>query len=464
MRRGTMQGRLIGLAIAAVAAGGALAGPAAAAEPTCTNAAVTCVTGTAADGSTYKAEVPSPWNGTLLLYSHGYRPPIGPNPPADTWGSRPVADELLARGYALAGSSYATNGWAVESALRDQIDLLNRFERRFGKPRRSIAWGESMGGMITAGLVERHPRRFDGALPFCGILGGAVGLWNQNLDLEYAIKTLLAADPNPAVSVPASQLELVHVSDWQANVARANAVVAAAQATPEGRARLALAAALFNLPDWYEPGTARPARGDYAERQRQEFLALQFQLAFIFGFRQDVEQRAGGNPSWNTGVDYSRLLARSGSRDVVGAMYRQSTLDLRADLRRLATAPRVRADGRATRYLIRNVVYDGRIRVPVLTVHTTADGLVVSPHERAYRDTVRRAGRGRLLRQLWLDRPGHCTYTDEETLQALDVLEQRLDSGRWSSGSAGPTFVGYEPPPFLRPFDLAWPRSNGRQG
>ena len=346
MRQGTMQGRLIGLAIAAVAAGGALAGPAAAAEPTCTNAAVTCVTGTAADGSTYKAEVPSPWNGTLLLYSHGYRPPIGPNPPADTWGSRPVADELLARGYALAGSSYASNGWAVESALRDQIELLDRFERRFGKPRRTIAWGESMGGMITAGLVERHPRRFDGALPFCGILGGAVGLWNQNLDLEYAIKTLLSADPDPAVSVPASQLELVHVTDWQANVARANAAVAAAQATPEGRARLALAAALFNLPDWYEPGTARPARGDYAERQRQEFLALQFQLAFIFGFRQDVEQRAGGNPSWNTGVDYSRLLARSGSRDVVGAMYRQSTLDLRADLRRLATAPRVRADAR----------------------------------------------------------------------------------------------------------------------
>ena len=241
--------------------------------------------GDGADGSTYKAEVPSPWNGTLLLYSHGYRPPIGPNPPADTWSNRSVADHLLARGYALAGSSYASNGWAVEDALRDQIDLLDRFEDRFGKPRRTIAWGESMGGMITAGLVERHPRRFDGALPFCGILGGAVGLWNQNLDLEYAVKTLLSADPNPAVSVPASQLELVHISNWPANVARANAAVAAAQATPEGRARLALAAALFNLPDWYQPGTQRPARDDYAARQQQQFLALQFQLAFIFGFR-----------------------------------------------------------------------------------------------------------------------------------------------------------------------------------
>ena len=265
--------------------------------------------------------------------------------------------------------------------------------------------------------------------------------------------------------MPASQLELVHVTDWQANVARANAAVAAAQATPEGRARLALAAALFNLPDWYEPGTARPARGDYAARQQQEFLALQFQLAFIFGFRQDVEQRAGGNPSWNTGVDYRRLLARSGSRDVVGAMYRRARWTCAPTSGAWPRAPRVRADARATRYLIRNVVYDGRIRVPVLTVHTTADGLVVSPHERAYRDTVRRAGRGRLLKQLWLDRPGHCSYTDDG--DAAGARRPRAAARHAAAGraaSAGPTFVGYEPPPFLRPFDLAWPRSNGRRG
>jgi hypothetical protein len=72
-------------------------------------------------------------------------------------------------------------------------------------------------------LVRVYPWRFDGALPFCGILGGAVGLWNQNLDLQYAIKTLLSADPNPAVSGPASQPELVHITDWWANIARANA-------------------------------------------------------------------------------------------------------------------------------------------------------------------------------------------------------------------------------------------------
>jgi pimeloyl-ACP methyl ester carboxylesterase len=428
--------RRVGLLIVTVALMAVTAGPATAAPPTCTNPSVTCDTGTARDGSTFKAEVPPDWNGTLLLYSHGYVPPVVPNPPADTWRNRAVADHLLAEGFALAGSSYASNGWAVEEALRDQIDLLERFEDRFGEPRRTIAWGESMGGMITAGLVQRHPRRFDGALPFCGILGGAVGLWNQNLDLAYAIKTLLAADPDAAVSVPASQLELVNITDWPANVARANAAVAAAAATPRGRARLALAAALFPLP-W-----------------ANHLQDLQFQLAFIFGFRQEVEQRAGGNGSWNVGVDYGQLLARSPSRDLVAALYRGR--DLRDDLRLLAKGRRVRPELRATTYLVRNVVYDGRIPVPVLTVHTTDDGLVVSPHERAYRDAVRRAGRSRLLEQLWVDRPGHCTFTDAETLAALDVLLERLDRGRWPKDS-GSVFDEYEPPPFLRPFDLAWP-------
>jgi hypothetical protein len=195
----------------------------------------------------------------------------------------------------------------------------------------------------------------------------------------------------------------------------------------------------------------RPARDDYQGRWANQLQALQFQLAFIFGFRPEVEQRAGGNGSWNVGVDYGRLLARSPSRDLVGALYHG--LDLRHDLRLLAKGRRVRPDLRSTAYLVRNIVFDGRIAVPVLTVHTTHDGLVVSPHEEAYRNAVRRAGRVRLLEQLWVDRPGHCTFTDAETLAALDVLLKRLDRGRWPKDT-GTSFADYEPPPFLRPFDL----------
>ena len=250
---------------------------------------MTCVTGTAPDGSTFKAEVPP----RLERHAVALQPRLraAGRPRIQPQRTRPIAPsrtQLLAEGFALAGSSVLLQRLGGPGgAARSDRRCSTASSGRFGKPRRTLAWGDSMGGMITAGLVERHPRRFDGALPMCGILGGAVGLWNQNLDLEYALKTLLSADPDPAVSGPASQLELVHIQDWQANVARANAAVTAAQATADGRARLALAAALVppaRLVRRRQP-RGRRARTTWA-RQQQQFQALQFQLAFIFGFRR----------------------------------------------------------------------------------------------------------------------------------------------------------------------------------
>jgi dienelactone hydrolase len=474
-------GVLIGVASAQAA------GPA----PTCTNPAVTCLTGASADGATFKIEVPVSWNGTLLLYSHGYVPPMVPNGPAEDAPDRTAADELLARGYALAGSSYASNGWAVKEALTDQIDVLDRFRDRFGRVSRTIAWGQSMGGMITAGLVQRYPHRLQGALPMCGILGGSIGLWNQNLDLEFALKTLLSRDADPAVAAAAGSLQLAHVTDGTANAGAAEAAIAGAHATPQGRARLALASALFDLPDWLAVGTPRPSRGDLAAREAAEFGWLQIQAQFIFGFRQEIEQRAGGNPTWNVGVDYRKLLARSSSTDLVAGLYRQAGLSLRGDLAALAGAPRVKADRAAAAYFARNIVYDGRIDVPVLSIHTTGDGLVVVPHEQAYADAVRRGGDRALLRQLYVDRPGHCTFTDAEMLSALGALTRRLDEGRWrgtdpptlnaAAAAYGPAFqtvsvngapvpaapgyVSFQPPVFLRPFDFAgWGRQPERRG
>ena len=43
-------------------------------------AGVKTQTGAFADGATFLIEVPANWNGTLLLYSHGYVPPGSTNP------------------------------------------------------------------------------------------------------------------------------------------------------------------------------------------------------------------------------------------------------------------------------------------------------------------------------------------------------------------------------------------------
>src|SRR5467141_1000658 len=82
----------------------------------------TAHSGSLADGAKYLIEVPANWNGTLFLYSHGYVVPGTPNPPQDFAKDDPFTRFfMLSQGYALAGSSYATTGWAIEDALRDNF-------------------------------------------------------------------------------------------------------------------------------------------------------------------------------------------------------------------------------------------------------------------------------------------------------------------------------------------------------
>src|SRR6185437_10918527 len=133
------------------------------------------------DGANNLIQVPAKWNGTLLLYSHGYAFVGNPLTAADA--SDPLTSAaLLQQGYALAGSSYSQNGWALQQAFHDQIAVLDYFDATCGQPVRTIPWGDSLGGIITAGLVQLYPNRFAGAVPLCGVLAGGVGTWNQALD------------------------------------------------------------------------------------------------------------------------------------------------------------------------------------------------------------------------------------------------------------------------------------------
>ncbi|MGH9243644.1 MAG: hypothetical protein ACRD29_04865 [Acidimicrobiales bacterium] len=104
-------------------------------------------------GAAYLIERSGDWNGTLVLYSHGYTAPGSPNP-ARNVGDPATGAWLLEHGYALAGSSYSTTGWALEQAFVDQTALLDFFADAVGTPVRTIAWGHSLGGIITAGLLH----------------------------------------------------------------------------------------------------------------------------------------------------------------------------------------------------------------------------------------------------------------------------------------------------------------------
>ncbi|KAA2265737.1 prolyl oligopeptidase family serine peptidase [Solihabitans fulvus] len=412
----------------------------------------TVVDGTLPDGAAYRFEVPAGWNGTLLLFSHGYRGPGSPNPAAD--GPDAQTDRwLLAHGYALAGSSYATTGWAVAQAVPDQAATAELFAARFGHPRRTIAWGSSLGGLVTGSLLDARPDLVTGALPMCGVLD-PVGAWNQALDAEFVFATLAA---------PTANLRLVGITDPVGNLAGAQAALDAAQATPQGRARIALTAAVADVPAWSDPSAPEPAAGDLAAQEHNQYVDLRAAaFPFAFALRAELEARAGGVVSWNTGVDYRRQLARSADRSLALGLYRAAGLPVEADLAALAAAPRVAADRRAVAYLAANHEPSGRLAVPVLTLHTTGDGLVAPEQERAYRNAVAQAGDGRLLRQVFVHRAGHCAFTMGEAVAALRALEHRLDTGRWDGatepsalnaaasavgGPVAPAFLRYRPGP-----------------
>src|SRR5579859_462842 len=413
----------------------------------------------------YEIEVPPNWNGTLLLFSHGYNSFTIPLAPQDA--SDPTTGlYLLSQGFALAGSAYARAGWSLEQAFQDQIALLDAFDNsQFGSSlKRTIAWGQSLGGMITAGLVQLYPDRFVGALPECGVVAGGLGVWNQGLDSEFALATLQTPIKIFGFSSP-----LDAFLSYNAAIAAVNA----AQLTPTGRARIALSAALADVPGWVDPASPEPAPTDYAAQEVNQ-LAWDNNIDFLFAYfgRQELEARSGGNFSWNTGVDYRVQLSHSVDLAEVKALYTAAGLDLNADLDKLNATTRIAADPGAVSYVQKFITYNGQLQVPILTMHTTGDGLVEVTNENAYASVVRSAGDNSMLRQVFVHRAGHCTFTPAETVTALQTLLHRVDTGRWEDStnpasmnakatslgsalnSAPASFINFQPDQFLRPFDI----------
>ncbi len=123
-------------------------------------------------GANDTIEVPANWNGTLIVYNHGF---VGDSSPLQNPGpdapDGATAGKLLAEGYALGGTSFSKNGWVAQQDMQDQIDLLNYFNATCGTPKFTITWGISMGGALTGMLAQSYPHRFSGALPMCGVAG-----------------------------------------------------------------------------------------------------------------------------------------------------------------------------------------------------------------------------------------------------------------------------------------------------
>jgi hypothetical protein len=248
-------------------------------------------------------------------------------------------------------------------------------------------------------------------------------------------------------------------------------VIAAAQATPQGKARIALAHALGQLPVWTNPNQPRPdpSSGDQVQQAMFDTLRAQFQSRL--GVRRDYEQASGGVFNWNTGVDYPRIfdeMVRPEVRAVVQDFYRRANLDVRADLERVNSAPRIAANPASVADVQRRGGHSGNPTRPLLINEVIGDGTTQAVTMQAYVEKARQNGKGHLVREVFSDVAGHCNFSSASYVAVVQALDERVRTGVWPDTSpaamngraraidpnAAPVFVPYENEKFARPFFL----------
>ena len=280
------------------------------------SAADACAPGATCEGalsgslgdSAYTIKMPANFNGTVLLYSHGYRVatpiparlavPLGldkgyykavSNPaftasfgsdaaylasgeaqvaPNDT-----VAQSLLAQGYALAGAGYAKQGWASAEGVEAGENLIKLINSgAIPKTKKIMVWGDSLGGLISQTIAERNPGKVAGSLPSCGVMAGPVQAYSSAMSVLFTWKTLIAPNLKVANYTPGpvgygeALSDLATVLTTLGQVAANPSLVSAAK-MPVAQANL-LAGLLGGLPtksEVYDGLTTNPIIGELAK-------------------------------------------------------------------------------------------------------------------------------------------------------------------------------------------------------
>ena len=343
-------------------------------------------------GALFAALRPDEWNGSLVLLLHGQvhvneplqLPPPGHDP---LWSQ--FIDRLMSDGYGVAFSSFRANGFAVHEGVTDTRVAQAMFTSAFGNPTARYLVGFSMGNHVGQKLVETSSASYDGFLAACSGIGGATLQWeyfiNARILFDFYFPGVLAGN---AWTVTDNELASV-----------APAVVAAITAGPEAFARAAELAGVDQLElPWTTP--------------EELITAVVSSLLGAGGGTGDLQAKTGGIATDNIRTRYS------GSSD--DAALNEGVV-------------RFAADPNAVRFMQR---FDptGQLRgPPVLALHTTRDPVVSHRlHFPAYRAVLAAKGNEELFATRLIDRSGHCAFTVDELMQALQHLV------RWAATGTSP--------------------------
>jgi pimeloyl-ACP methyl ester carboxylesterase len=388
--------------------------------PTVANAAPACdgkspiqsCVGVTSDGAPYAMQVPANFNGTVALYSHGYRynvdipaaiPLIGGykitnTPEPVPGGNAEVAKYFFSQGIAIVGSGFARQGWNPDSAIKTNVELIDTFKKQFPKTTKVVAWGSSLGGVITQGLAEKHPELVSAVAPMCMADNIAPQLTMAG-DFLWGVKVLF--DPTikggnysaGAAGVAESYADLGKVftvmGKLQANISTgawpdtssATGKALAAAGVPS-RSALLLLGLMAGLPT--QSAHFDSISGPEGALKLTFPLAVSPALAILENgtnaaalavlATQDVENQAGGAIFDNTKTDYAARI--DGERVIYNAALSGNTV-IDALLGALSPAnpgaPRAKANPAAVAKMNALHVNTGKINVPTILMVGVAD-------------------------------------------------------------------------------------------
>jgi len=391
------------------------------------------------NGAPYRIVVPATWNGTLLVYAHGYRdkadhPGEVDNRNPDIAPNAALATALLAQGYALAGSAYRDNGWEVEGGVHDTKDLAVYFRDNIGSPDRTIIWAFSMGTVIGFQSMERFGGIFDGALCACAVGAGATASWDGSGDLALAYDTVFGMP-----------------SAWGSFGDVRNDVDFESEVQPKLVAEVSNPA---NFPkfEFIRLVTGTPGRGINPPPPPAFYPGWIFtDMFFAMEARSELERRAGGPIVQNLDRDYSLTLPERAYLMALGvpAAVMDSWLMAMNGQRYVSAPPYSR------NYVEHNANYTGKIKNPVLTMHTKIDPLVTVSQELRYAQTVAASNRSASLFQTYTNGNGHCAFSGPQIITAVNAINSWVTTGTRPTAATFPAPLGFDstftPPPLNQP-------------
>jgi pimeloyl-ACP methyl ester carboxylesterase len=370
--------------------------------------------GATSDGAPYGIKVPANFNGTVYLWSHGYRynvdipaaiPLIGgykitntPEPGPIIGSDTSVISYLLSKGFAVMGSGFARQGWNADSGVATDVELINTFKTQFPTTSHVIAWGNSLGGFITQTLAEKNPTLISAAAPLCVASPTVEAELQMAGDFLWGLKTYF----DPTIKGGNYSAGAAGYGEAIADLGKVFTVMGKLQAgmasgawpdtTPEAihasgldavpsRSALLLLGLMAGVPTQsaHFDGTTGPGSANssaytsFAAAASPALAILEngttaAALAVLVTY--DVEQQSGGTIFDNTKTDYAERVATETTVFNAALSGASATQGL---LAYLAHAPRVSASESSLAKMRSLAQWTGKINMPTIAMTGVAD-------------------------------------------------------------------------------------------